>query len=57
MVEKHKPWRPDWSLKREVVRIESDEESYETFDEIEVFEEGNGFFRLYETPVFSENLH
>jgi hypothetical protein len=56
VVEKHKPWRPDWSLKREVVRIESDEESYETFDEIEVFEEENGFFRLYETPLISENL-
>ena len=56
MVKKHKPWRPDWSLEREVVRIESDDESYETFDEIEVFEEENGFFRLYETPLISENL-
>ena len=56
MVKKHKPWRPDWSLEREVVRIESDDENYETFDEIEVFEEENGFFRLYETPLFSENL-
>ena len=56
MVKKHKPWRPDWSLEREVVRIESDDESYETFDEIEVFEEENRFFRLYETPLISENL-
>lgn len=56
MVKKHKPWRPDWSLEREVVTIESDEESYETFDEIEVVEEKDGFFRLYETPLFSENL-
>ena len=56
LAEKHKPWRPDWSLEREVVTIESDEEGYETFDEIEVFEEKNGFFRLYETPLFSENL-
>ena len=55
MVKKHKPWRPDWSLEREVVRIESDDESYETFDEIEVVEEENGFFRLYEYP-FAENL-
>ena len=52
----NKNWKPDWSLEREVVRIESDDENYETFDEIEVFEEENGFFRLYETPVFSENL-
>ena len=55
MVKKHKPWRPDWSLEREVVRIESDDKSYETFDEIEVVEEENGFFRLYEDP-FAENL-
>ena len=52
----NKNWKPDWSLEREVVRIESDDENYETFDEIEVFEEENGFFRLYETPLFSENL-
>ena len=56
MVKKPKYWRPDWSLKREVVGIESDEEGYETFDDVEVFEEGNSFFRLYETPIFTENL-
>ena len=55
-MEKHKTWRPDWSVKREVVEIISDDESYETLGGVEISEEEEGFFRLYETPLFTENL-
>jgi hypothetical protein len=47
-------WKPEWSCPRETVAIQADDENYETFDDVEVFEEEEGLFRLYETPFLSE---
>ena len=47
-------WKPKWSCPRETVAIQADDENYETFDDVEVFEEGEGLFRLYESPFLSE---
>lgn len=50
----NKNWKPEWSCPRETVAIKADEKSYETFGGVEVFEEEEGLFRLYETPFLSE---
>ena len=47
-------WKPEWSCPRETVAIQADDENYETFDDVEVFEEEEGIFRLYESPFLSE---
>jgi hypothetical protein len=47
-------WKPEWSCPRETVAIQADDENYETFDDVEVLEEEEGLFRLYETPFLSE---
>ena len=47
-------WKPEWSCPRETVAIQADDENYETFDDVEVFEEEEGLFRLYESPFLSE---
>lgn len=47
-------WKPEWSCARETVAIQADEEGYETFGDLEVFEEEEGLFRLYESPCLSE---